>query len=244
MRWFGPEHNILMLACYDGGLRIWHFDEPMTSRPPRSEFAYQFDTNCTQVAFDPRSEWMAACSEGSFEAPGHVVVWRATGLDLTDRPFKEAFRIHKEFAVEPCTWCVALLRGRQDEVLVAIAGKANDIRLWDVESRRVVATLCGHRDSVFYCQALTDRLLVSASRDGTVRIWDAWEREELCILHAGMGKEPAIAVRDGRIAICDENRLAVVDVHDLDRFIEGNAEFEQERLLNSEQAFHLKMSAP
>lgn len=55
----------------------------------------------------------------------------------------------------------------------------NTIRIWDIESRRCVATLTGHTIGISSLQVLPDGRLASGSWDNTIRIWDL--KSHLCL---------------------------------------------------------------
>jgi WD40 repeat protein len=126
-------------------------------------------------------------------------------------------------------WFAALVLNDRGEARVATAGAAraffggtqNDISLWDPRSGARLGRLHGHRDLLNGLAPLPGGLLVSAARDGTVRVWDVWAGEEICLLHDGR-ETPSIAVKEGRIAIAAGNTVTLVDTRDFDRFIAAN----------------------
>jgi WD40 repeat protein len=84
--------------------------------------------------------------------------------------------------------CLALTR---DGRLLACGSYFRTVKLWDVEGRREVATLEGHRHDIFRVAFTPDgELLATASDDGTVKLWDVKSRKELLTLTAtGEGRE-------------------------------------------------------
>src|SRR4029453_17966696 len=56
------------------------------------------------------------------------------------------------------------------------------IRVWEVTSGKLLATLVGHQDVVMTCAFSRDGLLVSSSRDKTLKIWDIQTGRELFTL--------------------------------------------------------------
>jgi len=66
-------------------------------------------------------------------------------------------------------WSIALSPNGKS---VAI-GHDGKVRLWDVETKKVVAIWTGHTDSVrSLCWSVDGERLVSGSDDGTIRVWD------------------------------------------------------------------------
>jgi WD40 repeat protein len=56
---------------------------------------------------------------------------------------------------------------------LASASDDNSVKLWDVQSRKEMATLTGHGDSVWSVAFSPDgRTLASASLDKSVKLWD------------------------------------------------------------------------
>jgi WD40 repeat protein len=99
-----------------------------------------------------------------------------------------------------------------DGKTVAVAG-SRDVRLWDVRSGAERGfRLAGHTSvlkSVAY--DTSGRRIMTASADGTTRVWDARDGTVLAVLdrHAG-GVNDAAFLRDGRIVSAGEDRTVRV----------------------------------
>jgi WD40 repeat protein len=226
--WLDCATRTLLLGSSDGAVRIWRVGSG-TGLVSELQVVHQFDSECTCITMDSRRRWLAAACEGA-ESVGRVAVWRATGRTLDESGFERAFKPAYEFATEPYTWNVALVGGDEGRPLVVTTGSCRDVCLWDPKTQQRVDRLGGHRDAVFRCLSLDDDVLVTASRDYTVRIWDTREREELCVLYESRDEQPAIVAANGRIVIADGGTIMVADRRELEEFIRGNRDYEIERL--------------
>jgi WD40 repeat protein len=121
---------------------------------------------------------------------------------------------------------LAILKGHQDRITslswspdsqwlastsgsVMSPGKDNSIRLWDVASLTPGAVLVGHTNEVVSCAWQSDaRHLVSASKDGTLIVWDTENtgRSPEPVLDAYVsnnGAMAALARKDNGLEIID-----------------------------------------
>lgn len=241
MFWLDSESRTLLLACSDSTLRLWPAGAPPaqggTGVSPvvllsDLEVIHRFDSGCTCFATDQRRQWLAASSEGP-DGHGRVALWRATGRKLGEGSFADAFEFETEFATHAYTWNVALLTDGDRKLTIATSGSSRRVSLWDPLTGRQVGSLAGHRDAVFHCRSLDGNVLVTASRDNTVRVWDVEQREEVCVLYESRYMQPEIAVSNGRIAIADGSVVMVADAREIERFLTGNRVYES-RLLSRE----------
>ncbi len=71
---------------------------------------------------------------------------------------------------------------------LASASADKSVKLWDVQSRKEVATLTGHGNAVWSVAFAPDgRTLASASGDKSVKLWDVQSRKEAGHAHRACG---------------------------------------------------------
>jgi WD40 repeat protein/tRNA A-37 threonylcarbamoyl transferase component Bud32 len=120
--------------------------------------------------------------------------------------------------------CTVTADGRR----VVSGSEDGTLKVWDLESGRVIATLEGHAGEVRACAVTADgRRVVSGSEDGTLKVWDLESGRVVATLRGHAGSVNACAVTaDGRAVSASED--ATLKVWDLDRgqvlaVLEGHA---------------------
>jgi WD40 repeat protein len=126
---------------------------------------------------------LTRCGKGSlwqvaFSPDGRLLaVATSIGLYLYDIPALSEVRF---IAADAAPVSVAFA---PDGRLLASGSPDKTIRLWDVQTGRLVRTLAGHTDSVFSVVFAPDgRWLASGSTDTTVRLWDVPTGRLVCTL--------------------------------------------------------------
>ncbi|MFJ8079153.1 helix-turn-helix domain-containing protein [Streptomyces sp. NPDC096205] len=154
---YTPDGTTVVSAGGDGTTRLWD----VRAARPVATLAGHTDY-VLSVAVDPAGRGLATAG---FDQS--VVLWDLRGRALTARPFTELSRADHS----------------PDGRLLAAAGTDHTVRLWDVATRRPVATLRGHRQSVFAVAFAPDgRTLASAGSDGDIRLWDVAARRPVATL--------------------------------------------------------------
>ncbi|MGP3979726.1 nSTAND1 domain-containing NTPase [Streptomyces sp. KR80] len=171
---YTPDGTTVVSAGGDGTTRLWD----VRSGRPTATLAGHTDY-VLGVALDSAGTVLATAG---FDQS--VVLWDLRGPVLTSRPFTEV-------------WQAAY---SADGKLLATADADHTVQLWDVARRRVLATLRGHRETVFSVAFAPDgRTLASAGSDGTIRLWDVSARRPLATLTGHSGDVFSVAFApDGR----------------------------------------------
>lgn len=225
LTWQGGQANgVNTLGCLIEVTIGQHLGEMTT------DTVHEFDSGCTGVAMDSTQQWLATCSEGPLDhpddAPARVAVYRVVPAEPETATSKREYELTSEFKCGRVVWGIALLRDRHGDLVVATSGRSRDVSLWTFDGDPL-GSLSGHEGSIFHSRRLTDRLLVTASRDHSVRIWDVWSQKEVCAFRDLLARGgPGLAVRDGRIAFTDNRGVHIVDALDVETTIEVIREFE------------------
>ncbi|MFD5426231.1 WD40 repeat domain-containing protein [Streptomyces sp. NPDC127084] len=154
---YTPDGTTVVSAGGDGTTRLWDVRGGRLTATLAGHTDYVMG-----VAVDSRGTTLATAG---FDQS--VVLWDLRASALTARPFTEIWQA----AYNP------------DGTMLATADADHTVRLWDVARRRVLATLTGHRETVFAVAFSPDgRTLASAGSDGTIRLWDIAKRSALATL--------------------------------------------------------------
>ncbi|MFI9155368.1 helix-turn-helix domain-containing protein [Streptomyces sp. NPDC053367] len=202
---YTPDGTTVVSAGGDGTTRLWD----VRAARPVATLAGHTDY-VLSVAVDPAGRRLATAG---FDQS--VVLWDLRGRALTARPFTELSRADHS----------------PDGRLLAAAGTDHTVRLWDLTSRRPVATLRGHRQSVFAVAFAPDgRTLASAGSDGDIRLWAVASRRPTATLKGHGQSVFAVAFApDGRTlasAAADRTvRLWDLTGHRPARVLEGHTDF-------------------
>lgn len=175
---FSPDGKTLASGSSDETVKIWDVDrgteetrETMRRRPKHGPIV--------SLAFSPDGNELAITTASVVE------VWDAAQtLQRMDLPCREKGAIWWSARYTPHGRLIAIGSGSRYARTLRVDAKKgvstgthqpqdDEIHLWDVATKREIGRLVGHRESVRAIAMSTDAaLLVSGSRDRTVRIWD------------------------------------------------------------------------
>ena len=181
---FSPKGVLLASGCADCLVRLW---EPASGRLVG---ILQEHTGWIQtMAFSPDGYWLATGGNDQ-----RICLWRLdtedVGRYIGNAP--EVGSLYLTLTGQQAT--VMCLVFHPDGSLLASAGDAPTILIWERETGEIRHTLCGHEGSVNGIAFSPDgRLLVSAGSDSTVRVWDVVSGETVHILRGHNAWARAVA---------------------------------------------------
>jgi len=188
-----PDGRWLATGDCAGTVTIWDW----TARSAVTRFALPF-------------EW---CGALRFSRSGHFLM-----AGTMDNEWAVSFRIRRT-----ADWSEVPLTGTQfaglwtadvspDERFVAAGYADGKVKLFRYPPGEPVATLTGHTAGVLtVCFFPNGRSLVSASMDGSARLWDVAARRELARLAAGGGFGAALSPDGRRLAVGGSDTVKVWD---------------------------------
>ncbi|GMH59508.1 hypothetical protein TrLO_g7104 [Triparma laevis f. longispina] len=113
------------------------------------------------LAWSPDTTKLASADKN-----GVVIIWDPTTGKMIGSPIKAHSKWITSIAWEP------MHRNKLCERLVT-SSKDNLVKIWNVRTQRVIATMSGHSDSVECCKWGGEGLIYTGSRDRTIKVWGA-----------------------------------------------------------------------
>ena len=184
---FGPEGRTLLTVARDGAARLWDVDTGQERR--------RLDSPPAAV------QWAAFASTGDLiavaGADGTVRLWRGAG--------STAIKAHTDGVT------IGAFDGRAERLATASDGRM--VAVWDVRTGRPIARLPGHTDIIVSVQfsPRDPRQLLTASRDGTARLWDLTTGKAVSTIRHLAAVDSAVFSPDGsRILTTYGDRFAAL----------------------------------
>jgi WD40 repeat protein len=201
---FSPDGKCVAVGDSDGVVRLWDAEtgkEIRSFRTPGYELEYlEFSPDGLRLAASVNRKWP--------EQWGETLLWDvASGQPLRTLGGSR----------EPAFTVAFSPDGKR---LAASSGVR--VRLWDVGDGRLLSTLRGHDDDVWWVGFSRDGArVISQSRDGTVKVWNAGRCPEALVLPigpstdlGGLGAVVGVAFSDddGRVAAAGAGHVCIWDV--------------------------------
>ena len=168
---FSPDGTLLASGSWDGTV-LWDVAtrEQVTTLDGHMDKAHS-------VSFSPDGTTLASGSSGT------VILWDARTGEWIATLEGHRTVFHVEGGTDTILSYVRSVSFSPDGALLASGASDSTVKLWDVATRRQIATLKGHRSQVSSVSFSPDgTLLASGSWDRTVKLWDVATRRQIATL--------------------------------------------------------------
>lgn len=171
---FAPNGQSIAFALNNEIVRLWNLNDGAvrTLRDSGDETRSYLGTYITSLAYSPNEQYLVV---GCHVAT--IKFWRLTPVapdehDNEDYTFSYYYDFEKSIRLGAGWSAVTLIQFTPDSSYIACSNYGSQIRLVQVETGTVVASLCGHTARIeALCFTLDGRTLASGACDRSVRLW-------------------------------------------------------------------------
>jgi len=189
---FSPDGKILASSGADGNVRLWDVAARRLIHTLQGHRAW-----VNSLAFSPDGKLLASAGNDAT-----VRLWDTAA----GQPVKKLWSPRTALTLVECYTPLGSVAFSHDGKTLATGGGDGTIRMWNVETKEVMALLRGHTEAVRAVAFAPDgQSLVSGSEDGTVKMWDVVPAPDPNILTGHKSNLSALAFsHDGKtLAVAD-----------------------------------------
>ncbi|MDZ8134428.1 MAG: serine/threonine-protein kinase [Nostoc sp. DedQUE04] len=182
---FSPDGQILASGSWDKTIKLWDVN---TGREICTIAGHQLKIN--SVAFSPQGQLLASASYDRT-----IRLWQLRAFGGFEEKFENRPCYSLLSTLSGHAWAVLTVAFSPDGQILATGSDDNTIKLWEVNTGRLICTLVGHSWSVVAVAFTADgETLLSASCDKTVKLWRVSTAEEIVTLSGHVDSVSAVAV--------------------------------------------------
>ncbi len=205
---WSPDGAMIASGSIDGAVRVWD------GHTFQQRNLFSATRGLRALQFSPDSRYLAWISDGD------CCVWRPLVEEqpkrLPSHPDRSGVDINA-LSFDPESRRIATAHGKYD----ASDPDVCVVRVWDIATGAALAVLHGHSRAVWDTSFSPDGIsLLSASADGSARIWDAESGEQMALFQDvdpdGLGVRTACFSPDGKYVATESSRMGRVQLWRLD----------------------------